>query len=158
MVWTSSVYHLNAGTIYLKVYPVSSSTGRRTKKWCATEMVLIYINLKEQDCIACIAVKVIKNATVWSEIKHSFELRSNSKHLDLVFHWISRSIHLTLMGDIYCLATSWSTNKFENGRIAPAMLEARVGLCKKPLLMPLVINYFKNQMERKNRNEEETDF
>ena len=54
------------------------------------------------------------NASVWSQMKNMYHLRSNTGGIFyLVFQYVSRFIHLTQMVVFYWLLTAWILNKFQ---------------------------------------------
>ena len=64
--------------------------------------------------MCCIELLLIKMQVFDLRSKTVLIWDQNPKDLDLVFHWVSRFIHLTQIDLINWLVTLWIINEFEN--------------------------------------------
>ena len=87
--------HLALNILYLNINANEHKTDSSHKLMCRIELLLIKIQVLDLRS---------KTFLIWDQ---------NPKDLDLVFHWVSRFIHLTQIDLINWLATLWIINEFE---------------------------------------------
>ena len=107
--WPCGSNKLGLSLYYFWVYPVPSSTGRKTERWYTTSFHLKSRNEDKEpfqkECNVLLKKSVLISVYIifWT----------NRSNLDLDFHWVLTYMHLTKMGHFDWLITVWIINEFE---------------------------------------------